>query len=589
MNESPATSGLSTMVISGLFNLGGSILTPLRIAATDWNFNEKLTWVKGRHAVRVGFDDQYEIGSTGYLVFGRGEYTFLNFSTSSSAGAGGNAYASFLVGAPYQILRDSFPPGMVGLISSRYGFYAQDDIKVTPKLTVNLGGMRYDIMPYPREEHDRLSNFDPATGTMLIAGQNTSERLRNTDYKDLAPRVGLAWAPGSSSKTVLRAGYGIGFVDPLGSASVLNSNEFNIPFYFRADITQFPLTAPSYTLSSLLPSMAVPSPTSLAGDQRYLDPTDRNQYSQTWSFTIQRALTSSLMWETAYVGTSGNRLLMTSNINAAPPGSTAPAARQPFGPALGEVREFTNSAHSIYHGLQTKLEQRFSHGLYFLGSYTWSKSIDDQSNGTDDSAAGGQYPQNPNNWSLDRGPSSFDRTHRFVASGVWEIPFRSGRHADSSGTAIVRGILGGWQLSGVVTAETGTPFSVVMPCAAVNSEGNNCRPNLVGTAVLSADQRSVREWFNPAAFAIPSVPAYGNAGRNILRAPGLANLDAALSKSFWWGAVETRRVQFRSEFFNALNHTNLGVPVNSTSSPALGTITSAAPARVIQLGLRLEF
>jgi hypothetical protein len=335
--------------------------------------------------------------------------------------------------------------------------------------------------------------------------------------------------------------------------------------------------------------MAIPSPTSPAGDQRYLVPTDRNQYSQTWSFTVQRALTSSLMWETAYVGTSGNRLLITSNINAAPPGLTAPTARQPFGPALGEVREITNSGHSIYHGLQTKLEQRFAHGVYFLGSYTWSKSIDNQSNGTDDSAAGGQYPQNPNNWSLDRGLSSFDRTHRFVASTVWEIPFRSGGHGDATGTAIVRGVLGGWQLSGIVTAETGTPFSVIMPCAAVNSEGNNCRPNLIGSGMLPADQRSVNEWFNTAAFVIPSTPVYGDAGRNILRAPGLVNLDAALSKSFSWGNVDTRRIQFRSEFFNALNHTNLGIPVNSTSSPGLGTITSAAPARTIQLGLRLEF
>jgi len=339
----------------------------------------------------------------------------------------------------------------------------------------------------------------------------------------------------------------------------------------------------------LLPGMVVPSPTSPTGDQRYLVPTDRNQYSQTWSFTIQQALTSSLMLETAYVGTSGNRLLMTSNINAAPPGSTASAARRPFGPALGEVREFTNSAHSIYHGLQTKIEQRFSHGVYFLGSYTWSKSIDNQSNGTDDSAAGGQYPQDPNNWSLDRGPSSFDRTHRFVASAVWEIPFRAGRRADPGAAAVIRGILGGWQLSGVVTAETGTPFSVVMPCATVNSEGNNCRPNRVASGVLPADERSVNRWFDTFAFVIPSAPAYGNAGRNILRGPGLTNLDAALSKSFSWGAVETHRVQIRSEFFNALNHTNLGQPVNSTNSPALGTITSAAPARVIQLGLRLEF
>jgi hypothetical protein len=417
---------------------------------------------------------------------------------------------------------------------------------------------------------------------MLIAGQNTDPHLRSTDYQDLAPRIGLAFRPGRNSKTVIRAGYGIGYIDPLGASSVLNSNEFNIPFYFRDNITQFPFTAQTYKLSSLLPSLVVPSPLAPTGDQRYLVPTDRNQYSQTWSLSLQQALTKSLMLETAYVGTSGNRLLTTSNINAAPPGPTAPAPRRPFGSALGEVRQLSNNGHSTYHGLQSKIEQRFSRGMYFLASYTWSKSIDNQSNGTDDSAAGGQYPQNPLNAGLDKGLSSFDRTHRFVASYVWEIP--SGRHGE-----VVNALLKGWQVSGIFTAQTGTPFSVVMPCATINADGNNCRPNRIGSGELPADQRTISRWFDPAAFVIPSPQAYGNAGRNILRAPGSANLDFSLAKSIPWGRSDTRHFQIRSEFFNALNHTNLGIPVHSTDSPALGAITSAAPGRVIQLGARLEF
>src|SRR6202011_673668 len=148
--------------------------------------------------------------------------------------------------------------------------------------------------------------------------------------------------------------------------------------------------------------------------------------SQTWSFSVQKALSSSLMLEMAYVGASGNRLLMTSNINAALPGTTDPTKRQPFGPALGEIRELSNSAHSIYHGLQSKIEKRFSGGLYFLGSYTWSKSIDNESNGTDTAIASGQYPQNPLNASMDRGLSSFDRPQVLVGSVVWEIPFGRG-------------------------------------------------------------------------------------------------------------------------------------------------------------------
>ncbi len=587
VNKSPQTSGLSSLDVAGLFAVGDGLLTPLQIATTDWNVSEKLTWVKGRHVVRFGFDAQYGMGSAGYLVYGRGFYVFLNLTTSNLVGpAGGNAFASFLTGAPYQVLRDEFPPGLVGLISHREGFFVQDDIKLLPKLTVNIGA-RYDIMPYPREMHDRLSNFDPATGTMLIAGQNTSPHLVNTDYKDVAPRVGLAWALGSDSRTVVRAGYGIGFVDPYGSAGILNSNEFNVPFYYVNNITLFPFTAPSYTLSGALPSLVMPAATAPTGNQRYIVPTDGNQYSQTWSLSVQRALSMSSMFEVAYVGTSGNRLLTASNINAALPGTTAPTTRQPYGPALGEIRELSNSAHSIYHGLQAKFDRRFSHGLSFVGSYTWSKSIDDQSNGTDTAIASGQYPQNPLNAGLDRGLSSFDRTQVFVANAVWEVPFGHGRRW--SGPTAVNTVLGGWQLSGIFTAETGTPFSPLMACADVNAEGNNCRPNLIAGGALPSGQPSIAEWFNTAAFVIPSTPAFGNAGRNILRGPGTANLDFGLSKSVPWGQVETRRVQIRAEFFNGLNHTNFGLPQNSIDSPAFGTITNAAPAREIQLGARLEF
>ena len=579
-NQSPATSGLSNIVVSGLFSLGGSILTPLHLETTQLTGADKYTRVIGRQVLRFGVDYQHELGSAGYLLYGRGNYTFLGLSTSTLVGpAGGNAYASFLVGAPFLILRDEFPPGQVGLISYRVGFYAQDDIKLTPKLTMNLGA-RYDIMPYPREMHDRLSNFDPATRTMLIAGQNTSDRLVNTDFRDLAPRLGIAYAPGGG-KTVLRAGYGIGFIDPIGAAGILNSNEFNIPFYYLNNITEFPFSKPTYNLSSALPGLVMPSPLSPSGNQRYIVPTDGNQYSQTWSVTIQHAVNKTSMFEVSYVGTSGNRLLTADNINAALPGATNPVNRQPFGPALGEIRELSNTASSIYHGLQSKFEKRFSNGLYFLGSYTWSKSIDDQSNGTDTAGASGQYPQNPLNPGLDRGLSSFDRTHRLVGSAVWEVP------SLREGPPWLRPASRGWQLSGIFLAESGPPFSVLMNCADINAQGNNCRPNLIAPNAVSAGPRSIAEWFNTAAFQIPSTPAYGNAGRNILRGPGTVNLDVGISKAFSF--ADTRRVVVRGDFFNALNHTNLSLPVNLIDSPSFGSIISASPAREIQLGARMEF
>jgi hypothetical protein len=580
VNRSDDTSGLATISVAGVFNAGASILTPLRLATTAWNWSDKLLWIRGRHAVRLGGDGQSEMGSSGYRVFGRGYYTFLNLSTSTAVGPpGGDAFASFLTGAPFQILRDDFPPGMVALSSTRAGFYLQDDFKVTSRLTLNLGA-RFDILPYAQEQYDRLSNFDPATRTMLLAGRTTSRRLRDTDYRNLAPRVGLAFAPGKSM--AIRAGYGIGYIDPAGAAGVLNSPQFNIPFYYRDNITQFPFLAPRYTLSSLLPSLAVPSPAAPTGDQRFLVPGDRNQYSQTWSLSVQHAWNPNLLLEAAYVGSSGNRLLMTSNLNAAPPGATDPVARRPFGPALADVRAFSNSAHSVYHGFQTRLEQRFTRGVHFRATYTWSKSIDNQSTGTDDAAAGGQSPQNPRDHSLERGPSTFDRAHRFTSSLVWALPRIRG--AKAWDTAI-----GGWQLSGIVEAQTGAPFSVLMPCAAIGAEGNNCRPNALRPAQLEGEHRSIHRWFDATAFAIPSPQAYGNAGRNLLRGPGSANLDAAVSKSFALGHSDSRRIRLRGEFFNALNHANFGLPIHTTDSPAIGTINSASPGRVVQLSLRVEF
>ena len=242
------------------------------------------------------------------------------------------------------------------------------------------------------------------------------------------------------------------------------------------------------------------------------------------------------MLEVAYIGTSGVRQLNTSNINAAPPGTTNPTIRQPFGPALGTVEEIANSGHSSYNGLQSKIERRFSRGLSFLASYTWSKSMDNQSNGTDDSAAAGQYPQNPLDLAAERGPSSFDRTHQLTGSLVWAIPFLGRIWA---GSGLMHGLLhrvaGGWQLSNVFQVESGTPFSVLMTCADVNAQGNNCRPNRISSGVIPADQRSISEWFSPQAFVIPSPAAYGDAGRNILRGPGSATIDGALAKSFTWG------------------------------------------------------
>ena len=587
VNRDSATSGLSSLAIAGLFNLGGSILTPLRLATTTWNLSEKISWVKGRHTLRVGVDYQYEMGSTGYLVFGRGYYTFLNLTTSTAVGTpGGNAFASFLVGAPFQVLRDEFPAGMVGLISSRYGFYAQDDIKLTPRLTVNIGA-RYDIMPYPREMHDRLSNFDPATRTMLIAGVNTNPHLVNTDFRNLAPRVGLAYA--------------LRFVDR-------DSRRLRDRFCRSAGRSgsaeqqriQHSLLLPQqhHAVSVYTAHLHAQQPAACPGDSFALGPHRQSALSgPRRTKPVFADLESQRAARLQHLPDGGSGLCRHQRQPAADcfqyqcraAGRHQSRTRQPFGPALGEIRALSNSAHSTYHGLQSRVEKRFSDGLYFLGSYTWSKSIDNQSNGTDTASASGQYPQDSRNPGADRGLSSFDRTHRFVGSAVWAIPIGRGRTFGSTLPAAANSLVSGWQLSGIFVAQTGSPFSILMSCADVNAQGNNCRPNRLASGELPADGRSIGKWFDTAAFAIPFPQAYGNAGRNILRGPGTNTFDLGLSRSFAWGKIETRRLQIRSEFFNALNHTNFGLPVNSIDSPSFGTIASSARAREIQLGARVEF
>ena len=384
INVSPQTSGLSNLNVAGLFDVGGSLLTPLRLAITDWNFSEKVIWTKGRHSLRFGFDSQYELGSTGYLVYGRGYDTFLNFTTSTLVGTpGGNAYASFLLGAPYQVLRDDFPAGMEELLMPRNGMFVQDDFKVSRRLTLNLGA-RYDIMPYAREKYNRLSNFDPATRIHADSGTKHGHAApRSTDYKEHRAARGYRLRPRAATtrQCFLRLSYGNRsfYRSWWGRAGILNSTEFNVPFYYVSNITEFPFTAPTHLLSSPPPALV-----DAVRDQR------RQAISATWSprtgistrrpgvcaASSARLKPHTYMLEVAYVGTSGVRLLDTANINAAPPGATDPTTRQPYrSRPRSTVEEIANSGHSSsYNGLQSKIEQRFSHRLSFLASYTWSKS-----------------------------------------------------------------------------------------------------------------------------------------------------------------------------------------------------------------------
>jgi hypothetical protein len=595
INVSPDTSGMPLFMIAGVTTFGDPIVTPLIGKVTSWSLSDKMTWTFGRHTLRFGGDYTRENADLTLIILSRGIFVFEPTMTTdiwhiATGQPGGSALASFMSGYATAVMRDTPGHPLEGF--PRYAMYFQDDFKVTSRLTLNLG-IHYDIMPPSIEKNDHQSNFNPNTGAMVVAGSATNpygRQMKMTDYRNFGPRLGMAYALTSNRKTVLRAGYGIGYADTQGAPGPANGAEFNPPYYFRSTLSQFPLAMPAYAMTSVLPGLGNPDVNHPTGDLRYLPVLDRNPYSQTWNFGIQHAISNSLFAEVAYVGSHGVRLLAPVNINQGPPGATDAAARRPFGSQIGLIRAIQYAGQSSYHGLTVKMEKKYAQGLYFLGSYTWSKSLDNQSTGTDSSSAVGSEAQDPHNLRAEWGRSTFDIPHRFVFSTVWEVPYGRGKRFGHDAAGPLDWVFGGWQFSGIYTAQSGTGITASMLFTDVNADtGTATRPDAILPANLPKSERTIERWFNTAGFVKPSTPRYGTAGRNTIQAPGLQNFDIGISKYFKWGKDATRRVQVRAEMFNALNHTNFGLPNQSIDDAAFGVIGGAHAARVIQFGFRFEW
>ena len=595
ININSSTYGLPLFSVTGYWLEGDSLVTPNHVVDTIESFSDTLAWTHGRQTIRVGGEAAWSQMNFNIRVLGKGLYGINANLTSDFLQAflpgidAGNAVASFLTGYHSYVVKDDLV-SEVGLRTPRYAMFFQDDFKASNRLTLNLG-VRYDIMPPLHEAHNHLANFDPATKAMVVAS-SSNRTLRNTDYRNIQPRLGMALALTNDRKTLLRAGYGINFLNILNSTTDSQNMALNIPNYYRQTEAIWDFFQPVYRLSTGPAPFVIPPASTPDGNVFYQSPTARNGYSQHWTLGIQRAITSTLMVEVAYIGTSGTRLLIPLNINAAGPGTTDPTTRRRISNALATVALQADAANSIYHGMQLKVEKRYAQGLYLLASWTWSKSIDNDSNGIDASAATGTNSQDPYNLAAERGLSSFDRTHRLVVSSIWEVPYGRGKHFGSQANRVLNFVLGGWQASGILTAQSGSPLSILMACADVNAEGDNCRANRVASGILPKSQRTLQRWYDPTAFVkVPTTaPAYGNSGRNVIRSPGGWGIDMGISKYFRWGQDSARRIQFRTEMFNALNHTNWGLPGTSVDAPgAMGVITSAGPNRVIQLALRFEF
>jgi hypothetical protein len=593
----PTVLGLPTFAVAGLSILGttgpGFLPTPAtgsgnlpvdkegRVIVAD----ENLSWVHGRHTFKFGFDFQ-QVTLYGHVtLLARPNFAFSGVYTQdpqnpSSTGA---SFADFLLGqsSNAQVSTRSLTNNRQHLYSS----YAQDDWRVTSRLTVNAG-IRYELpMPF-YETNGHYANVitEPSAlyGQLIQVADASKYGYRNSwvnpNYHNFAPRLGLAYQV--NSKTVIRAAGGIFY-----------GRDENTPFYYRPgnNPPNFILTTyvtdgidPNIVLSQGFPSTAFdPSKVVRPTVNSFLKHTP-TPYVQQWNFNIQRQVGAGWVAQVAYVGSSSHALEYQINVDQGTPGAGSILLRQPL-PQYSAVNTTGPFVSGNYESLQAQIERRFSKGVSVLAAYTWGHAIDNgPSSAADDGYDPG--PQNPNNLSASRGNSNYDVRQRFSFSTIYELPFGKGKALVNS-NRLGQAVLGGWQLTGIVTAQTGLPFTPILSYDPTNT-GIIAYPDRIASGTLSSP--TVQQWFDGSAFVAPAGFSYGNSGRNILRGPGFHNIDLGFSRRI--GLTERLGLELRAEAFNLFNTPQFGPPNNTVGVATTGAISTVInPQREIQLALRFSF
>ncbi|MCS7024176.1 MAG: TonB-dependent receptor [Bryobacteraceae bacterium] len=584
---------LPMLVLSGLTSYGTSTSTDARRRDNRYQGQNHLAWQRKNHSLKFGAElwwNRFSIREDSNV------YGSFNFT----GGVSGSTAADLVLGLPSRFTQGK--AGTAAYFRSPFlQFYVQDDWRLTPRLTVNLG-LRYEWNQTPREQQDRLVAFRPgaqsqrlngAPAGLLLEGDPGVERILRTTRTNFGPRLGFAWDPFGSTRTSVRGGYGI-FFDPL--LQVLFTNlAVNVPFTVNAAGTTPRNFADPFSGQSPFrpeaPSLFFPNFLALTT----IDPDYRTPYTQHWNLTLEQQLPTGVVVAAGYVGTRGVRLPGTNILNTAEfrPGANAQNIdqRRPFAPAFGPILNFHSRLNSSYHSAQFSASRRYSDNLTLLAAYTFAKTIDEGSFPTGRLAIRiGTLPQNQNDFRAERGLSNFHQQHRFTFSGIWALPvWRSPKNGWQR-------LLGGWQLASIVTLASGQPF-IIQDGSDPNLDGvASDRPDLIRNPNLPKSERTLGRYWDTSAFVrLPTgINRFGNAGRNVVIGPSLANWDGALSKRFAFG--ERWSATFRWEVFNGFNHPNFanptgGSPSNDISSPLFGQIQSTIPdnQRIMQLSLRLSF
>ncbi|MEO7653485.1 MAG: TonB-dependent receptor, partial [Bryobacteraceae bacterium] len=577
VNISQLTSGIPGMNIQDFTGLsGGPAFLPVNPKQTHYQVDNNFFWTVGRHSLKFGQHYIRRQTSPYTNISPRGTLTFNNnFTNDPQTNAGGSGIATLLTGYLTAASRGALLEPYYQS-NNEFAFFLQDDIKVSRRLTLNLG-VRYEIYTPDVEIRNRLVNVDRVALKLVYANEDGVSRTANksTPLLNFGPRIGLAYDLFGNGKTVVRAGYGLSyFPEPVTANGQLG---IQVPYIFSqnlnpevnpVDFSRVP------QINSPFPPIQVVKPRTTA-EYNAANPSAQGHdfnnltgYAQHWSLNVQRQLLESLLAEVGYAGSRGVHVMINLPLNEVQPGSGSQASRRLIQQLdnITATNIFAPRNMSTYHGLLTKLDKRFGHGIQGLVSYTYSKAIDfGGSSGSGGGQTGG--PQTITCIRCGRGASGYDVKHRAVTSIVYELPFGNGRKFINHGGALDY-IFGGWSYSGVTTLSTGRPYNVSLATGVNN--GAPSWPNRVGKGTL--DNPDPFKWFDDTAFVVPTANTYGNVARGVLYAPGQVNFDASFVKNFKLN--ERARVQFRVEAFNLFNTPAFGFPNAAIGSPTVGRITS---------------
>jgi len=569
LSSNPRCNGATSVNLTQFQAFGFTFQNCIDTGNINYHFVDNLAYTAGRHSINIGgqfsriqLNDLAGFNQTGSIVY-TGQFTGPGTGTTL-----GSSAADFLLDSPFTATGGN--TGVRYRRGDEWNIYINDNFKLTRNFTLNYG-LRYQYVSPMTDRDDLQATFDFRTGRLLVAGQEGRPRtIIQKDRNDLAPRFGFAWSPGGSDKWALRGSYGI-YYDRIPGNQLLWSGLFP-PSASGVNLTSNQRT-PTINPATLFP----PTPTdpNLFDGQFLFNISDRRSaYIQQWTLSLQRTLPWQVLVEAAYVGSKGTKLSKRVDSNVAPLpalSDTRPLQqRRPY-PKFGFILDDRGFNNSSYNAMQLTLRKSFSEGLVFQGAYTWAKSLDYGDWGD---------IRNYRLSDLDKGRSTWDLRNRFVFNMSYTLPFGKNM-ANPAGKVLVKG----WEVNSIVTLQSGAPFTVGTSADPSDTGAAfNRRPNRICDGVLPSGERTRQRWFDTRCFVLPAFRTYGNSGSQIWDGPGTKNVDLSLNKSF--AISEQKSLQFRSEFFNAFNFTNLRNPKATVESSQFGRISGAFASRVIQFGLK---